>query len=480
MIIDALSAAETTGTDAAGRALASFISFIERRLGVKVVRDSRSLPHGDFSLYEPTRFADLLRSKGIIKRYYPAIHVADEPFVYSWAAICNNSTEHQTGGSSLTSEADALRAALAEALERYIWFLKQDYFVNPSYGTVADIARKGDFIPPDRIAGFTPEQRALSPRRAIHADSRFHWIQGTSLIRTTPIYLPTQVVSGVWSHYYTPGRTDEPLIRPPITNGLATWPTQAGARCAGANEVIEREAYITMWLNQLSLPRYTHASLRQLDPTISTLIDSCEKYRLKMHVVKMLTDAPTHAVAVVIEDMSGTAPRFIIGIRSHRSLAQAIQKAATEAFRARSGYRYWVQQGNVWDPTTPPYKVGHRDRLHYWGVPENAPRLAFLVAGDEIPAQQQPWDHDDAEQHLERIVAWCREKDFECVAVSLGHSPTNPTPLHIEMVVMPDLQWTYLTEATQAFGSNRWREIPKAFGYTPRAEPFAAEPHPFS
>lgn len=479
MLIDAVSASTTApGASLSERAVASFLALIERRLGVSIVRDARSIP-GGAELADPYRLAKLLRQKGIIKDVQRTLLVPDEPRMRLWTAFCNDSTGHQTGGASWTNEADAMYAALAEALERFIWFAREDYFDDPTWETVEGIARKGRFIAPERFSGYTDEQRVKNPRRHISESSEFRWIRGRSLVHDDAVYLPSLTVSGTSREYYdTVSR--EPFIRPPITIGLATWPTLDGARCAGANECLEREAYMVMWLNQLTLPRYSLASLREHDDRIARVIDACSRYRLKMHVIRMLTDAPTHAIAVVLEDESGFAPRFTIGIRANRSLTDAVLKAAAEALRARRGYRWWASVGNVWDPKTPTDDVGHRDRLYYWGLPENASRLEFLVAGPETDAVDAPWDADDETAHLARILAWCREKQFECTAVSLGTSPTNPTPFHVEMVVMPELQWTYLTESMQAFGGTRWRDIPPLFGYAARMEPFADEPHPYS
>lgn len=477
MLIDAVSVTETSAPDPSSRAVARFLAFLERRLGVHVVRDRRH-HEDDPQMAAALALSRLLLDNGIIERFYRNHPLPDEPRMCSWSAICKNRTHHQTGGGSWTSDGDALYAALAEALERYIWFMKDDYFVGRTVATAAEIALKGAYIPPQRFSGYSDEQRAEDPRRVISSDSKFTWIQGHSLVNGRPVYVPAQVVSGIGSEYYTHGPA-EPLIRPPITNGLATWTTQAGARNAGANEVIEREAYIVMWLNQLSLPRIALEPLAARDATLARLLASCARYGIKMHAIRLLTDAPTHAVAVVFEDLTGNAPRFTIGLRAHRNLTSAILKAAGETFRARRGHRLWTRE-NTWDPATPARNVGHRDRLYYWGVPENAKRLEFLIAGPEVETEDAEWEHDTPEQQLDRISAWCRVKNFECIAVSLGRSATNPTPLHIEMVVMPDLQWTYLSETTQAFGGTRWRTIPEHFGYTPRATPFADEPHPFS
>ncbi|TSC61501.1 MAG: biosynthesis docking protein, SagD family [Parcubacteria group bacterium Athens0416_74] len=479
MIIDGISVTELSEyPTVAERALASFLKFIEKKLNVSIVQDARTTP-SDRSLFEPLRLAAKLQENGIVKNFgRAATPFTDEPRTKSWYATCNDSTSHGVGGTTWENDADALYAALAEGLERYIWFTQDDYFLSPTKTSVEGIQKKGPCIRPEEFAGFSEAQRSISAERELRSDAEYLWITGISLVKGVPTYLPAQIVSRARKLHES--RSEEPFIRQTTTNGLATWPTQSGARLAGALELIEREAYMIMWLNQLTLPRISLPSLCARHPELARSVEICERYRLKIHVVKLITDAPTHAVAVVIEDLSDAIPRFTIGLRAHRSLSTAIQKATTEALRARRFCRTWFNEGNVWDMSTPIQSIGHRDRLYYWAMPEHTRQLEFLIQGKEIEVSVERWDNDDEEQHLQRILEWCREKNLECISVSLGTSSKNLTPWYIEMVVMPQLQPTYLQESLQAFGGTRWRDVPKALGYTPLKKPFADRPHPFS
>lgn len=480
MIIDGIPAEQlATKANFTDRAITSFIKFIERKLNVSVIKNIRGLPD-DPALFAPLRLARMLQDKGIIKSSGRTVrNFPDEPRLRSWYAICNDSTSHQVGGTTWDSDADALYAALAEGLERYIWLTQDDFFIRPTKATTDGIRTVGSFIAPEKIAGFSEEQRANNPELQLHNDTEYLWIQATSLTKKAAVYIPAQVVNRAQSQQQEPG-AKEPLIRRQTTIGLATWPTQTGARLAGAQEVIEREAYMVMWLNQLTLPRLSLAPLCARDPSLARIIASCERYGLKTHVIQMLTDAPTHAFTVVMEDTSNIAPRFTFGLKAHRNPSFAIQKAMTEALRAHRGCRLWFDAGNSWDMKTPASEVGHRERLYYWSMPEHAKKLEFLIQGPLIETETKEWESDTEEQNLQRILSWCAEKELECISVSLGTSAKNPTPWHVEMVIMPELQPTYLTESTQAFGGNRWREVPILFGYSPRDKPFADEPHPFS
>ncbi len=478
MIIDGVSATELPGNATPReRAIVSFLSFIERKLGVKIVRDTRNQLY-DATLAEPLHLAYLLKEKGILKEFGRTSNTfPDEPRMKSWYAICNERTSHAVGGTTWESDRDALYAALAEGLERYIWFTQDDYFQNPVRTTVAGIAQRGAHIPPEGFVGFSDTQREGRATRTLRDSAEYLWITGTSLISNTPIYVPAQVATRAQEEKKA---SHEPYIRQTTTNGLATWPTQSGARLAGMLELIEREAYMMMWLNQLTLPRLSLTRLCAEDASLARSIATCERYNIKVHVVQLVTDAPTHAVAVVLEDGSSVAPRFAVGLRAHRSLSTAIKKATTEALRARRFVRLWQEEGNAWDVNTDQDTVGHRERVYYWSVPAHAKHLAFMVAGDEIEPVPAAWDQDTEDAHLARMIKWCTETNLECITFSLGDSAKNPTQWFIEMVVMPQVQPTYLTEQLRAFGGDRWREIPKARGYAVRSEPFAEHPHPFA
>jgi ribosomal protein S12 methylthiotransferase accessory factor len=482
MILDAFpfSKSENVGpSNLAQRALRAVVNLLEKKLGVSVAYDLQNIPYGRGDLMEEWRFAGLLKEKGIIHSFSQIPRLPDEPPMKTWAAICADPTSHLVAGASPESDRQALRATLAEALERYIWFTERDYFSDPIRATVEQIGKRRPFVAPERFIGFSSEQRENRPKRELRSGALYLWIKGTSLVTERPTYVPAQLVSGVERVRFQNG-SEEPSIRHGNTIGLATWPTQAGARLAGALETIEREAFMIAWLNQLTLPRIDLDSAGEKDETLKKFIASCRQYRLKPHAVQLLTDAPTHAVCAIIEDESDVEPRFTVGLKAHRSLSFAIQKAMTEALRARQGYRHYIANGNRWDPKIPVEDVGHRDRLYYWGLPEHAKKLEFLIAGKEQMVPGQEWDNDTPEQQLQRVIAWCRSKGFECVAVSLGNSRRNPTSLFIEMVLIPELQPTYLLEKYRAFGGNRWREIPKQFGYPVREKPFSDTPHPFS
>jgi ribosomal protein S12 methylthiotransferase accessory factor len=468
--------------NATRRAISSFIALVEKKLGVIVSYDANSILFGRPDLTEATTLASLLEKNGIVVSLKPSIVPPDEPPIKLWSAQCAGRAGSLVGvgGGSSHSDLQAIYATLAEGVERCIWFTQSDYCKKTLHATPDELRRrKIRFVAPERFAGFSATQRESHPRRKLRSDASYFWTSGTSLLTGAPAHLPFQTLSGKGSAE-DEASDAEPAIRHRTTIGLATWPTQKGAQLAGALEIIEREAYMVMWLNQLTLPRIALGPVCEESPTLLAFVKKCERYGLKVHAIRMLTDAPTHAICVVLEDESEVEPRFALGLKAHRSLAYAIEKAMTEALRARRAYRNYAASGNRWDSTKPILEIGHVDRLYYWGLPENARNLEFLIAGKEAAHETREWDSDTEEGHLSRILLWCRTSNFECISIPLTSSKKNITPWHIEMVVMPDLQPTYLLERSRSFGCNRWQEVPKKFNISPRSEPYEERPHPYA
>lgn len=453
------------------QSISTFISFIENRLGGHFFYDVEQIPYGRTDIVDLFDLALLLESRGVIKNFSKRPDVPDEPRMRVWAAEYVTKSAETAGGLSGNDDRAALTATLAEALERHLWHEAEDYFRAPFKATAAAAARR-NVLSPSRFVGFSDEQRQADKKISLSDSAEYLWIRGHSWISNAPIYIPAQIVSAC--HMREGG---EPIIRNPITTGLATWPTREGAILSGALEVIERDAFMIMWLNQLVLPRIAWTELRHLNSSLDALLRTCARYRLEVRLLSLITDAPASIACVVVLDRSSVGPPLTIGLKASVSLSQAAEGALLEALRARR----LVRERKVEDVAgMKPKHIGHFDRLPYWSEKSRHARLAALFSGTELPSPPSaPWERDSREKHLQRIIDWCRTVGYELVSVNLGRSRKNPTPWKVEMVVMPDLQPMHLSERYQYLDGSRLQAIPQMFGYAARTAPFFEEPHPF-
>lgn len=460
------------------RASVKFVRFIEKRLGANFYYDEAKIPHGLVELVDLFELAAKMRQANIINDLNPTNSPPDEPRFFQWRVECNTTDKHATGGMSINDQRDALIPALAEAMERYLWLTKDDHFVSPQIATVAEIKTMGPAIEPKQFVGYTEEQRQKNHRRTLLPDTKYLWVKGFSHVKQSPVFIPAQIVSGLHGTKAIHSGS-EPLILQPITTGLATGPNRDFALLNGALEILERDAFMITWLNQLTPPRIDIDNIAKNDPHLRALLEKCARYRLSVTAVTLPTDAPTHAVCVIIRDDSGQRPNVTIGLKAHRSLCAAVKGAAMEALRIRQTIRFRDRVSPL-NPDKPVNEIVHVERAQYWGAPGSADKLSFLTKGPIAETKPAVWENDSIEEHWQRIISWCRASGYECASIDVGRSKHNVSPWKIQMVTMPEMQPMHQTERLIYLGGQRLTEVPKKFGFSPRSKPYTEEPHPFA
>lgn len=467
-----------SGDGVRSKSIASVIEFIEKRLGGMFVFPATQTDQATANLLA---LAERMKRHGSIQYYGKNVVRPDEIPLYYWHAAYGNiessiTGEHPiAGGSSLSNEHDALIATLAEAIERHVWRYADDHYVSRFVGTVAQAEQRGLVLNPRTVVAFSEEQRSRDSRLTLSADSVYEWTSAWSWAQNKPLWVPAQLVTGSSKAAASRKQRNEPTITSPITHGLATRQTKKAALLYGALELIERDAFMIVWLNHIPAPQYDLEELAKGSPTLAHLLQQCKRYRFKASAVRLLTDAPTYAALGVLEDTTGGVPAITVGLKAHLNPAKAVEGALLEAVRIR---RFIRNSDTSAIASLKPQELGHTDRLLYWSDPSRKHELSFLTQG---PVQRftEPWEQDSEEEHLGRILAWCRAQGHEFASVSLTHSKLNSTPWHIEKVLMPNLQQLHLDERLPYISGPRLKAIPEYFGYTPLS-PVSRLPHPFS
>lgn len=454
---------------------ATLVRSIERVFGARVLFDADRFPYGigNAALQEA---ADLLRHSNVITGLRRVPRPFDEPPLEQWSVTCNTKPEHTAGGISFRESRNALAASLAEALERYLWYEATDFF--RSYRIVPPAMIGRPFIDPRRFVGFTEKQRAENKHLHFYDAAAFSWTEGYSWTENRRVFIPAQTVSAREAN--SRHALGEPVIRPVITTGLATWPTKRGAVLRGALEIIERDAFMIMWLNTLSLPLLPVDDVADANPNLRDLVRTCRRYKLDISFVQLLTDAPATVVCAVVSDESDEGPPRTVGVKAHTRLHEAAEGSLLEALRARTTARIRRSERPL-PPNTHPSKIRHLDRAVYWCDQEKKDALHFITAGDTLKAPPSaPWEHDDDGTHLSRIIDWAKHAGYTIASVDMGTSSRNPLPWHIHMTVMPDMQPLHQNEALPSIGGDRLKSVPESFGYRSRTVPYTEHPHPFS
>ncbi len=116
-------------------------------------------------------------------------------------------------------------------------------------GTARELGRIA--VAPERFALFSERQHAQAafPFRRFDAGSRIAWIEGRSLPGGEPALLPAELV------YLGPATVAGTApIAHSTSSGLACDESELLAIVKGAFELLERDAFMLVWSNRLSLP----------------------------------------------------------------------------------------------------------------------------------------------------------------------------------------------------------------------------------
>ena len=242
--------------------------------------------------------------------------------------MIGQSVDITCGGGAYTKD-KAKAAAIGEALERYsALFLPVDELITDHANGLGQVA-----LSPAELKLFHEEQFKdpnfkYSP---FEKDTLLSWVKGYSLTKNEETLLPAQLV------YLSSleGSKDVP-IGYSTSNGLACGPSFEEATLSALLEVVERDAIMITWYNQLSHPLFDLESDLLLQKEINRHL---RPTGLEHSVVDLsiITGIPT-ALATVRNRKSNSAV-YALGGGAEVTERSAVSEALLEAYQTRSWAR---------------------------------------------------------------------------------------------------------------------------------------------
>jgi thiazole/oxazole-forming peptide maturase SagD family component len=377
-----------------------------------------------------------------------------------WSAVIDG--RHFGAGIHPEDQAEALRAAVAEAVERWLWHtgVRRD---RVRVAAPADLGAEA--IDLEALAGYDAALRRGTPRLQWDATTRLAWVAGTSLTDGRRRWVPLQCVTASACAL----TTGEPELRPRTTNGLAAGATLAAAQLHGALEVLERDAFMLAWLGRTTPARLAAEAVD--DPTIQDLLGRFERARLRPWAFLLPTDTPAHVVLVAVENLADRGPAVAFAAAARLSCREALRHALLE------GVQCWVHVRALHDRLDVPaerHTLDRTGRLLWWTPRERWASLDWLRAG---PVVALPADNPLAlgapEAQVAHLAAWFARARYEAVAVELTDSRLAAhLGVHVVGVVIPACHPLHLDERRPVLWSRRLEA--RLDGRAPNPDP-----HPF-
>lgn len=385
------------------------------------------------------------------------------------------SLEHLQGSSGGvgTSRADARAAAVGELLERYAasW--------TPPGSPVATASELGrEAVDPGRFALFAPEQHALDgfPFAPFTSQTRTRWLRGFRLPDGEPVWLPAQLV--LLAQELVEG---EPPLDDQSSSGLACGQSLEEAVLTGLFEVLERDAFLLVWLHRLSLPLVDWRGDRELDRLARRALDPV---RVRYQVVDLSGFWHVPTMLAVVQGRPGDGAALGVGAACAATARDALVKALGEAFCVRTWLLYLREQGTARSSGDPDEVRDFTDHVLFYAHDGPSRRASFLWSSATrrdltvLPGLSGSTPLDQIEELCRRLAA----RHLTAYAVDVTSPDVAAGGLRVARVVVPGLVSMDVDHRRRHLGGARVLHGPAEAGLGPDRDSIAQlnqDPHPF-
>jgi ribosomal protein S12 methylthiotransferase accessory factor len=376
------------------------------------------------------------------------------------------------GGYAPTA-ARARAAAIGEAAERYAGSVVPESSL--VLATAAELGRAA--VAPERFALFAPDQYARPgfPFVPFTKDLRIRWARGFSIPRGEEVFLPAQLVYLSWRRI----ASNEARIAYSTSSGLACGPTLTEAVLFGLLELVERDAFMLMWNNRLSLPRLDWHGDAFLGPFVERYLGPTGA---RFTTVDLSGFLAVPVTAAIVEGDGETEPALAVGAGSAATMRDAVVKAVAEAFAVRSWGRTMLRAHDVDDLERP--IATFADHIRFYLRRPQAERAGFLPASDRTVGVDEiaSLAGRTALDQIEEIAAKLAGQDAYVYAVDVTPADLRDAGLAVAKIVSPELCSLDVHHDARFLGGTRLYRLPVELGLreTPATgADLNPDPHPF-
>lgn len=437
---------------------------------------------------DPVRLGRMLVSRhcGIVRGFQQVMKDPGEPrlpLVYRAELANHRFLEEKeeafivSSGKGMTAQ-ESRMSALGEALERYCASAWSDE--NIVYKRREEL--EGPSLDPRRLVLFRPEQYASLKYAPYQESSRLGWVPARSLASGEQVWVPALAAFMAYDV-----RSPEEFLFPITSNGLAAGPSLPRAILSAVYEVLERDAFLAMWLHSLPCQRISPFSHPQ--PEVQGLCHSYARRRVAMELYRIPMDHSCHVFAGIAFSEGGPdGPASVVGLGADLDPVRAARSAVLEVSQVRPALRIRMREAET--------------RRHIQELVDDPSRVATLEDHDLLyadssttacfdflrrrPLEEFDWDqkqgHDPVED-LSRLTDELRGQGSDILYCNLTTSEVQPLGIHVVRAIVPDYQPIYFGRQERRIGGERLFELPRRLGIRPdRAglDDLNPNPHPLA
>lgn len=403
---------------------------------------------------------------GIIKYFEAIPKDPDEPLIpYVYGVELSNHSffskqhgENETcSGKGLTIK-NAEISALGEAVERYsgACFRKEEVY----YSTYSQI--EGAKFDPSKLVLFASEQYQNLPFSPFDVNHEMGWVKGYSLVHNAPIEVPAV---SIFMNYTSISFTDN--ICPITSNGLAAGATLLNAILSASLEIIERDAFIIAWHNELACERidpFTHPHQE-----IKDYCTSYERRGVELQLYHIPTDLPVHVFMGIGYQLKGDdGPCIVVGLGADFDPIVAAKSALLEIGQIRPALKQRIRtpkaQERLLQLLENPQAVNElEDHDLLYSSRKSVAAFNFLF---KQPIITFDWRHttNSNSENLMILIDFLRNKQSDLIYYNLTPPEMEKLGLYTVRAIIPDMQPIHFGTNNIRLGGERLFNLPYQLG----------------
>ena len=313
----------------------------------------------------------------------------------------------------------------------------------------------------------------------LSSSTSLYWVKGFSLSQDCPIWIPASLVYMPYLY-----RKDEPVFHRQISTGLACGTDLPSAIYRGILEVIERDAFIIVWQNQLECPTLSLSDIN--DPYILSLMAALDETPVNYYVKVLTLDINVTTLLVLIENKADAPPYTCIGMAVDIDPLKALARALEEGILVYLGMTRYHRENPVYD-RDPEYKKVSSPAQH--GIihamePELLETVQFLKSNTKTLTMSDLPDYeiDSSVDKCKLLVELLQKSNLQTHIVDLTTVDINDVGFKVIRAVIPGMQPLDLDHTCPHLGGKRLYEVPYKLGLIPKPlkeDEMNPNPHPF-
>lgn len=363
--------------------------------------------------------------------------------------LWNLEREVSSGGIGInSSEIGALWACIGEALERYCMsYADKNHWTNSRWLELPARLR------PRALHLHTEAQYRMFPYLTDYRHHSIAWVKTRHIFEDRELLWPASLI-------YLPFSQGRGKVSETTSTGVAAAPRLDEACCGGLLEVIERDALMINFHQELNAPEIDLATITGSNAVLVRTVR--QAYKLKVYRLYSDINIPITLAYIWREGRNG--PHFGIGAAADLSWEKAINKSIKEALFTRF-YSKHLMDLRVDDCSQ--IKSLHQHFLYYQGKRF----YQLLRSGTRIPFTPEYYS-------LGHLQAELRKNSLEPHYIDLTTPDVENIGIKVVKVVIPGMVDLNKTHGLRREDAARFWEVPRKLGLTTGAQ-LSNRPHPF-